>query len=392
MLIYTDIRAAFDKMTEGFEPELTGVSQFLFSCAVELYLCLYCEPFGRFYYELTSEPAFREKVEMIIINVLMKYTQRAVSQDQALLSCLSIMAIKPALVNYARQNPGQIEPDVMLRYYVEQQISVLGLPPQYGSSTIDTLKKYSSEPGGLLHPCDDAAAAVLKPVCPRPQKGAGFFLPGRAGGGPLTARPARGILPPFLSLLAGLSGPSGRKPPADKGNARKAKEQSSAFRAFLCVGERAAPRFAYSWKFGAGFCQADFLPATGNRSWASCLPGKTEARRGRAPGTNRVRARRGERKRQGARLARHSRGFPPGRREQEVGFLSALRKQKPGASTPGKNRGRARLGTDTNPVRDLLTAGVLTAGAGGNCPRSIRSRYGKSSGASCRRRCRCSRR
>ena len=30
--------------------------------------------------------------------------------------------------------------------------------------------------------------------------------------------------------------------------------------------------------------------------------------------------------------------------------------------TPGKNRGRARLGTDTNPVRDLLTAGVLTAG------------------------------
>ena len=56
MLIYTDIRAAFDKMTEGFEPELTGVSQFLFSCAVELYLCLYCEPFGRFYYELTSDP------------------------------------------------------------------------------------------------------------------------------------------------------------------------------------------------------------------------------------------------------------------------------------------------------------------------------------------------
>ena len=142
MLIYTDIRAAFDKLTEDFEPELTGVSQFLFSCAVELYLCLYCEPFGRFYYELTSEPAFREKVEMIIINVLMKYTQRTVSQEQALLSCLSIMAIKPALVNYARQNPGQIEPDAMLRYYVEQQISVLGLPPQYGSSTIDTLKKY----------------------------------------------------------------------------------------------------------------------------------------------------------------------------------------------------------------------------------------------------------
>ena len=194
MLIYTDIRAAFDKMTEGFEPELTGVSQFLFSCAVELYLCLYCEPFGRFYYELTSEPAFREKVEMIIITSLMKYTQRTVSQEQALLSCLSIMAIKPALVNYARQNPGQIEPDVMLRYYVEQQISVLGPAAAVWQQHDRHAQKILSEPGGLLHPRDDAAAAVLKPVCPRPQKGAGFFLPGRAGGGPLTARPARGIL------------------------------------------------------------------------------------------------------------------------------------------------------------------------------------------------------
>ena len=102
-----------------------------------------------------------------------------------------------------------------------------------------------------------------------------------------------------------------------QGNARKAKEQSSAFRAFLCVGVRLAPRFAYSWKFGAGFCPAGFLPAAGNRSRASSLLGKTGARRGRALGNRRVRARRGEK---------------------------------------------------TNTVRDLLTAGVpaagVTAGAG----------------------------
>ena len=78
---------------------------------------------------------------------------------------------------------------------------------------------------------------------------------------------------------------------AGKGNARKAKEQSSAFRAFLCVGERLAPRFTYSWKFGAGFCSASSLPATGNRRRVSCLFGKTGAMRGHAPGTNRVRAR-----------------------------------------------------------------------------------------------------
>ena len=118
------------------------MKQFLFSCALELYLCLHCEPFGRFYLELTAEPAFHQKVELIIINVLMKYTQRTVNQEEALLSCLSIMAIKPALVQYARQNPGQISAEAMLRYYVEQQISVLGLPESHADDTLDTLKKY----------------------------------------------------------------------------------------------------------------------------------------------------------------------------------------------------------------------------------------------------------
>ena len=66
-----------------------------------------------------------------------------------------------------------------------------------------------------------------------------------------------------------LNGPLGRKPPTGKGNARKAKEQSSAFQAFLCVGG----------------CAGAFAP-----------PGKTEAQRGLAPGNNRVRARHGEEK------------------------------------------------------------------------------------------------
>ena len=56
-----------------------------------------------------------------------------------------------------------------------------------------------------------------------------------------------------------------------------------------------------------GFCLAGFLLAEGNRGWAFCLPGKTGVRRGHTPGNNRV---------------------------------------------------RARLGKGTNPVRDLLTAGV----------------------------------
>ncbi len=81
-------------------------------------------------------------------------------------------------------------------------------------------------------------------------------------------------------------------------------------------------------------------------------------------------------------------GFPPGRREQEAGFLFAwenrssawahTRKEPRACETqerkrhgarlarrrraPGINRVRARHGNETNPVRDLLTAGALLAG------------------------------
>ena len=52
--------------------------------------------------------------------------------------------------------------------------------------------------------------------------------------------------------------------------------------------------FLNLWKFGAGFCPASSLPAAGNRGRDFCLFGKTEAVRGPAPGTNRVRARLGK--------------------------------------------------------------------------------------------------
>ena len=59
---------------------------------------------------------------------------------------------------------------------------------------------------------------------------------------------------PFPALLAGLSGPFGRKPPADKGNARKAKgAKLQLFGRFCALGMR------------RGFCPAGFLPAAGNR-------------------------------------------------------------------------------------------------------------------------------
>ena len=81
-----------------------------------------------------------------------------------------------------------------------------------------------------------------------------------------------------------------------------------------------------------GFCPAGFLPAAGNRRQAFSLPGKTEARRRRAPGMNRVRARRGEEKTRCATCSPQVRAFSlPGK----TGAVRGL--------APRKNRVRARL-------------------------------------------------
>ena len=137
---------------------------------------------------------------------------------------------------------------------------------------------------------------------------------------------------PSSALLAGLRGPLGRKPPADGETLEKPRSKAQLFKRFCAKGDACAlrpvtpffsllagltalrPQFA-GWQgkrpksqrsraqlFGRfcawGCAGARYLrvPAAGNRGQASCLPGKTEAVRGRAPGTSRVRARRGEEK------------------------------------------------------------------------------------------------
>ena len=96
-----------------------------------------------------------------------------------------------------------------------------------------------------------------------------------------------------------------------------------------------APRFTYSWKFGAGFC-----PAAGNRNQAFSLPGKTGARCGPTPRKNRVRARHGE------------------ERDTERELPTAGAGARCGHA-PGTSRVRARLGAGKNTVRDLPGAAAL---------------------------------
>ena len=92
------------------------------------------------------------------------------------------------------------------------------------------------------------------------------------------------LLTPFFSLLAGLRGPLGRKPPADMGNARKAK----------------GAKLQLFGRFCAWGMRRSFSPAWENRSpvWA-CTQKEPRACETRG------------RKRHGARLARRRRATCP---------------------------------------------------------------------------------
>lgn len=152
ILIYDDIRQTFDRMTVEYEPSIQGADLFLFSSALELYLCHENHSFGRLYYELSSETSFHNKMETIIVNALMKYAQKKGDQQYALLSCLSIMAIKPALVGQVLRPDNQIPAETCVRYYLEQQLHVLGFPLSYSDVILQALKRYYINIGPVFTP------------------------------------------------------------------------------------------------------------------------------------------------------------------------------------------------------------------------------------------------
>ena len=123
---------------------------------------------------------------------------------------------------------------------------------------------------------------------------------------------ALSLISPLFLAAGRLSGPSGRKPPSDKGNAQKAKGAKLQLFERFC-----GPTFFSFMEVWGGLspCRREqetgFCPARENRSSArarirkescACETGRRQkhgarfARRGRAPGKNRVRARRGEEK------------------------------------------------------------------------------------------------
>jgi AcrR family transcriptional regulator len=146
--IYGDIRRGFAELIDQDDIRPNTSDFFLLSSAIELYLCLENKNFGRFYYELSSEPSVRNKIQSHIAKALLDYAGKSNTSDYyTVLACTSLSAIKPAIVSYAINCPEdkKIPTDEYLLYYLRQQIHFLSEDPTRADELILILKSYYIE-------------------------------------------------------------------------------------------------------------------------------------------------------------------------------------------------------------------------------------------------------
>jgi len=140
--IYYDIRNTFDAMIMESVPDLSEVDLFLFSSAVELYLCLENYNFGRFFSEIVSEPSVHDRMLAHIINTFTKYAVYEGEKDYPYLAGLSVSAVKPALVQYALSLETKISNDTYINYYLQQQLHYFGMDTSLSTHYLNMLKGY----------------------------------------------------------------------------------------------------------------------------------------------------------------------------------------------------------------------------------------------------------
>ncbi|MDR1156936.1 MAG: TetR/AcrR family transcriptional regulator [Oscillospiraceae bacterium] len=145
-IVYRKVRDGFDSLIDVSDLRPDTADMFLFSSALELYLCLKSRPYGRFYCEISGESAVRTRIEGIIAEVLMKYAlAKGTSPDAyVILACTSIAAIKPAIVGYVTGCPPEqaIPTEACLHYYLQQQLHFLGEDIARSAFFVDLLKRY----------------------------------------------------------------------------------------------------------------------------------------------------------------------------------------------------------------------------------------------------------
>ncbi|MCK9170463.1 MAG: TetR/AcrR family transcriptional regulator [Treponema sp.] len=152
LTVYLDIRTGFSVCVREIFPDLDGVRYFLIESAIELLLSIRNPKFGMFFLQMSGETSFKEKVNTIIVSTLLKYTVDKNISQRALISSLSIMATKPALIEYALKNPGKIDLDTYLEYYLEAQIYQFNMDKSLAKTILDDLHKYYIDVGDNFTP------------------------------------------------------------------------------------------------------------------------------------------------------------------------------------------------------------------------------------------------
>lgn len=117
--IYRDIRDTFDKKLEAHGYGTTPLKYFLFSCSLELYLCLENESFGRFYREITTEPEILTYIREMIIDGMRHIITTDFDGSDYTFTCISMSSIKPALTEYALSSLEAYDTEQYLRFYLK---------------------------------------------------------------------------------------------------------------------------------------------------------------------------------------------------------------------------------------------------------------------------------
>lgn len=150
--VYYDIRNTFDKLILQNEPDLSEIDLFLFSSAVELYLCLENSNYGRFFHEIIFEPTVHFRTLNYIIGVFTKHAIYEGSDDYPYLAGVSVSAVKPALVESSLSLDKKVTIDTYIDYYLQQQLHYFGIDTDLSVNYLNMLKKYYINIAGNFTP------------------------------------------------------------------------------------------------------------------------------------------------------------------------------------------------------------------------------------------------
>lgn len=141
MTAYYDIRIAFDHYVADYNLAKNEVDVFIFSSAIELYLCLTYPSYGQFFFDLSAEPKVHDRTLAHIIRTFETYAKYK-DPSFPVLAGISISAVKPAIVNYALQNPQKIANETYLDYYIRQQLHFFGTDEAKACDYLEILNQY----------------------------------------------------------------------------------------------------------------------------------------------------------------------------------------------------------------------------------------------------------